>query len=146
MQELAHYEWVEMALAIADIELPEVSSSDGISLQDGIMLSPLAWSLVYQYPVQMISPDYLPEIAPAEATYLIVYRDQHDQVHFIQSNPLTYRLLQLIEEAPGNSAESYLQQLAVEAPHLGLDTLIKFGLQILQEFADKSIILPARAV
>ena len=61
MLELAHYEWVEMALFIAKEEgrLP-IGRSQVISTSRSIALSPLASPLAYQYPVQKIAPAFLP--------------------------------------------------------------------------------------
>ena len=64
MLELAHYEWVEMALSIAKEELVINNRGFDDLLNKNIRLSPLAWPLAYQYPVQKISPDYLPADAP----------------------------------------------------------------------------------
>ena len=57
--ELAHYEWVEMALSIAKDEITANTAEfiNDIS-QQTIALSPLAWPLVYQFPVQQISVDF----------------------------------------------------------------------------------------
>lgn len=143
--ELAHYEWVEMALAIAKAS-PLFGNAAFVNeiLQQKIALSPLAWPLVYQYPVEKIGPAFLPQTAPAQPTYLIVYRDSDDQVHFMQTTPLTYHLLQLIEQLEGQAGEAVLDALAVEiAGQIDPQTLQDFGLQTLRELAGKGIVIPA---
>ena len=148
MLELAHYEWVEMALSIAQAEpVPGDAVFVEQILQKNLQLSPVAWPLVYQYPVQQIGPDFLPHTAPDQPSYLIVYRDANDQVHFMQTTPITYRLLQLIDEHRGISGERSLHSLAVElSQQIDTQTLMPFGLQTLQELATKAIIIPAVAV
>lgn len=146
--ELAHYEWVEMALSIAQDEPlfgDEIFADD--ILDRGIMLSPLAWPLVYQYPVERIGPEFLPQVPSEQPSYLVVYRDRNDEVHFMQTTPLTYHLLQLIEQQPGVSGEDCLQALASGlAQQIDSETLRTFALQTLQELAAKGIVIPAIAV
>jgi hypothetical protein len=138
--ELAHYEWVEMALAIAREEVVIASQNKELTLHSRIKLSPLAWPLVYQYPVQQISPDFLPTSAPEQPTFLIVYRNQDDDVHFIQITALTYRLLQIIQDNAGMPAQACLQQVAEESKHPEPSVIIDAGLRILQDLAEKTII------
>lgn len=146
--ELAHYEWVEMALSIAQDEpvFGDAAFADDI-LRRAIMLSPLAWPLVYRYPVERIGPDFLPQTPGEQASYLVVYRDRDDEVHFMQTTPLTYHLLQLIAQRSGLRGEDCLQVLANElAQQIDLETLRTFGSQTLQQLAAKGILIPAAAV
>jgi uncharacterized protein len=138
MLELAHYEWVEMALAIAKEEL--VINNAKLTLQTRVQLSPLAWSLAYQYPVHKISPDFLPKTPPEQPTCLIVYRDTHDEVHFIEITPLTYRLLAMIEEQESMVVADCLQLMIQENKYPNPELMMTAGLQILAELAEKMII------
>lgn len=142
--ELAHYEWVEMALSIAK-EAPEFGDPQFVAevMQRPLRLSPLAWPLAYRFPVQRICTDFLPLEAPEQATYLIVYRDAYDDVHFMQTTPFTFSLLQLIEQHPAIDGSTALQTLAGEMPQLSLQQLSEFGAQTLQEMARKGIVIPA---
>ncbi|NOQ35673.1 MAG: DUF2063 domain-containing protein [Methylococcaceae bacterium] len=141
MLELAHYEWVEMALSIAKDHLPPSVEYTENLLQQQIMLSPLAWSLAYQYPVQQISPEFLPTEPPEQASYLIVYRDGDDEVNFIQTTPVTFRLLQLLEENPAIFVHECLQKIATEMNHPEPEVIINSGLEIIQNLATKHIIV-----
>jgi len=142
--ELAHYEWVEMALSIATARVSLADSAFIEALpQPQIRLSPLAWPLAYQFPVQRISPEFLPETAPEQPTYLIVYRDQADEVHFLHSTALIFRLLQILEEHQNISGVACLQQLAAETPHLDPELLFTEGVKIFRDLASKGIVIPA---
>lgn len=143
--ELAHYEWVEMALSIAQdhIEPPE-SGFDENLLQCHIALSPLAWPLAYQFPVQQISPQFLPEQPPEQPTYLVVYRDYDDEVHFLQINAMTYSLLQQIQQSNGVLTDALLTRFSQELGHPNPVAVMEGGLQILREMAAKGIIVPRR--
>jgi hypothetical protein len=137
MLELAHYEWVEMALSISK----ETVSANCQNLDNQrIRLSPLAWPLAYQYPVQKISPAFLPETAPEQATFLVVYRNQDDEVNFIEITPITYRLLEIIQEHEEVLVADCLKQVAEELNHPNTEMIISGGLQILKELAEKTVI------
>lgn len=138
--ELAHYEWVEMALSISQASPPPFVEYIEDFLSQKVLVSPLAWSLAYQYPVHEISPEFLPTEPPAQATYLIVYRGWDDEVHFIQISPITFRLLQIIEENPEFTVEACLKQLADEAKHPEPEVIVSGGLEILEKLFGKSII------
>lgn len=136
--ELAHYEWVEMALAIAKEE-PLINDS-ALQLESRVQLSALAWPLAYQYPVHKIAPDFLPKAPSEQPTCLIVYRDLQDDVHFMEITPLTYRLLTIIEEQESRVVADCLQQLIQETHHPNPELMMTAGLQILTELAEKMII------
>lgn len=143
--ELAHYEWVEMALSISQAA-PVYGDTAFVeqALRRNISLSPVACPLAYQYPVQKIGPDFLPRSAPEQPSYLVVYRDADDQVHFMQTTSLTFRLLQLIEQYAGITGEQALQILADElSPQIDQPTVLQFGLQTLRELAAKGVLIPA---
>lgn len=142
--ELAHYEWVEMALSIAQEEPCYGDESFAIDVMGSeLALSPVAWPLVYRFPVQKICSEYLPLEAPSQATYLIVYRDAEDEVHFMQSSGLVFALLQSIEQQPGLTGTEALQQLGGQLPQLTEQQLLEFGAPTLQELARKGVVIPA---
>jgi hypothetical protein len=45
--------------------------------------------LAYDYPVQMISPKFKPKSKLETPVYLIVFRNQQDQVKFLEVNSTT---------------------------------------------------------
>ena len=140
MLELAHYEWVEMALSIAKEELSinPMDLSDLINAR--VQVSPLAWVLAYQYPVHQISPSFLPDAPPEQPTCLIVYRDRDDDVHFMEITPLTYRLLTMIQEQETRRVADALQMMLAEIQHPNPELIKNAGLQILTDLAEKLII------
>jgi hypothetical protein len=138
--ELAHYEWVEMALSIAMDEPfvnPELTEN---ILDSNITLSPVAWLLAYQYPVHQISPDFLPLEPPGQVSFFIAFRDLSDQVKFIEINPMVYRLLEIIQEQGSITIRESLERIADEVKHLGKDTVLKGGLETLTDLIEKSVI------
>lgn len=139
--ELAHYEWVEMALSIAKVDINLHQQIADNLLYQTITLSPLAWPLLYQFPVQNISPDYLPLLSPQQPTCLLAYRGQDDEVKFIEINTVTYRMLEIIQEQGQIISEDCLKQLAQESNHPSPEVIITGGLQILKDLTEKTVIL-----
>ncbi len=145
MLELAHYEWVEMALSISRQEAPVADMAFAKNPHNyPIAISSLAWPLLYQYPVQRISPDFQPQQAPEQPTPLVVYRDAAFELHFLLISPMTFRLLQILQEKPGLFMSQWLQQLIEESSHPSPQILKTGGEQIIRELAEKGIIHPAR--
>jgi hypothetical protein len=140
MVELAHYEWVEMAVAIAKEELPTGCEPEQILPGHCLELSPLAWPLAYQYPVHTISPSFIPTEPPLQPTFLTAYRNRQDEVHFLEITPVTYRLLELLQTNGRSVAADCLQQIATEMQHPNPDLIVNAGLQILQDLAGKGIV------
>ncbi len=142
--ELAHYEWVEMALSISQEE-QKANSEKFISnvAEEKISLSALAWPLVYQFPVQQISPSFIPETVPEQPSYLLVYRAVDDEVNFIQITPITYRLLQILQDNRTMRCLDCLSAIAKESAHPEPDKIIHSGLKIIKNLAEKNIIQPS---
>jgi uncharacterized protein len=144
MLELAHYEWVEMALSIAKDELPV---KDEAFIKNPyvcrIRLSALAWPLAYEFPVQKISPVFQPTEKGELPTYLVVHRNRDLRVKFLEITALTFRLLQIIQESQVIAGQACLEKIIQEAPHLESDVLINGGMEILKNMAEQEIILRA---
>ncbi|PSJ18598.1 HvfC family RiPP maturation protein [Nitrosomonas supralitoralis] len=143
--ELAHYEWVELALSISDEKVEIATINPKGDLLDGIpVISPFAWSLSYRFPVHKISPDFQPRAPEATQTNLIVYRDADFAVHFIEINAVTARLLQLISSNDHKSARTLLQQISVELNHVQADVVVRGGMEILSDLRKRQVILGVR--
>ncbi|MBB6522849.1 DNA-binding domain-containing protein [Pseudoteredinibacter isoporae] len=143
MLELAHYEWTELALDVSEEKEPDTtelqSLDDASLLEQSLRLSPLAWPLSYQFPVHEIGPDFQPEEAPEQNTFLVVYRQDED-VKFIQSNAVTIRLLLLLAEQDQRSLKEVLLQLAEEMQHPEPEQILSFGLGLVRDMLSKLIL------
>lgn len=133
--ELADYERVELELAIAPGTPPLAGPITMIA--DAIpRLSPLARLLSYRYPVQCIGPDRDPTAAP---TFLLVYRDEAEDVQFMELTPATAHLLELVEHNQGRVSVDLIHDLA-QALGLSRDTVQDHALRQLEEFVIRGII------
>jgi hypothetical protein len=142
LRDLAHYEWVELALSVAEEELtPEIADPNGDLLQGIPVVSPLAWALSYDFPVHRIAPAFLPE-SPGPPTYLIVYRTRQYDVKFMEVNAVTARLMQLLEQEP-DRGETLLRRIAAE---LGAAeaAVLQEGARILGDLRVRDVVVGTR--
>ncbi|MDD2864836.1 MAG: putative DNA-binding domain-containing protein [Methylococcales bacterium] len=138
LAELAHYEWVEMALSISHETFGKREFENLTTSK--LKLSPLAVALAYQFPVHKISAQFAPLISE-QPTFLVVYRNENDAVQFLEITPLTFQLLQLIENTPQQLAENYFVELVNLVPTFTLETLKENGLGILEDFVKRGVIV-----
>ena len=145
MLELAHYEYVELAVAISDADAQLADyDPNGDLLQGRPLVGPTVWNLTYQWPVHNIGPDHLPEKMPQEPTHLVVYRDRQDAVHFLQINAVTQRLLALARENPSRSGLDLLNTIAAELSHPEPSSVITAGAVLLDDLRQRNVILGTR--
>lgn len=143
--ELAHYEWVELALSVSE-EVNDTTKvdPDGDLLQGIPVRSVLAWTYAYQYPVHRISKDYQPT-KPGEAlTFLVVCRKANDDMDFLELNPVTARLLELIEANEQDSGRELLLKLADEINYPEVEALLQHGAEAMQQMRQTEILLGTR--
>jgi hypothetical protein len=142
MRELAHYEWVELALSIDERD-PDLDAVDreGDLLEGRPVLTPLYWSLSYRFPVHRLSPQFTPSEPGAELTRLLVYRDLDDEVGFIEINVVTARLLELLADESLVSGRAALEAIAEELNHPQPETVVSGGLRILEDLRNREVVL-----
>ncbi len=142
MQELAHYEWIEMVLELAEGEAHQPNSiiSEDDLLSSIVRVSDLAYPLAYGFPVHKIGSEYLPDTCPENPTYLVVYRDHDDQVKFMEINAVTYALIEIIENNPEQDCQTHLQQIVKQLNHPQPQQAFEHGVTILKGLVDRGVI------
>jgi hypothetical protein len=146
LQELAHYEWVELALAISEAEPLEVNAdlfSDPLGQIIG--LSEVAWPLAYRFPVHHIGPQFQPLEPNEPATCLVVYRNREEVVRFLEVNSVTYRLLALLGDRGPCLAVECLLSIAAELGYPEPHSILAHGADILRGLAQRDIIVKRSA-
>jgi len=145
INELAHYEWVELALSVSEEEINlKGIDAEGDFLDNIPVVSPLAWLLSYQFDVQHIGPDYQPQEPPAQITTLVVYRDIDDEVGFMEINPITAHMIQSLQLNPNLTGTELLHQIASELNHSDPEVVITGGIQTMNQLRDSGILLGVR--
>lgn len=133
--ELAHYEWVELAVMI-DVAKIEKSANFNV---DKLTLNPTLRLLNYNYPVQRLSIDFQPTQPLDIPVFLVVYRDCNDEVQFMELNAVTARLLALLAESP--NADSVFDNLIKDLPNLKSTAIIEHGKTLLKELFESDVLV-----
>lgn len=146
LAELAHYEYVELALAVSTDENDLSGVDPDGDLLNGVPVkSVLAWAFAYHFPVQRISPDFLPTEAAEQPVYLVVFRRSDDKVRFLELNAVSAALLDAVENnSDGNTGEQLLRNLAATIHYPDVDALIGHGLDTLKEMRELEILTGTR--
>jgi hypothetical protein len=143
--ELAHYEWMELALSIAeDGADPGDFDPEGDLLAGVPVFAPVAALLQYQHPVHRPG---LKQIFDGEGTvpgtvpfFILGFRDADDEVRFIEVSAATARLIALLQ-AGGLSGLTALTRMAEELRHPDCAGLLSFGADILRNLRLQGAIL-----
>jgi len=142
LNELAHYEWVELALSVSE-EVNDLTGIDaGGNLLDAVPVkSRLAWLHAYRYPVHRISRDYLPMKPGEQPTFLAICRKSDDDMDFMELNPMTARLLEMIADNDNETGRQLLRKLAKESGFPDEEKLIGHGLEAMEQMRAAEILI-----
>lgn len=146
LAELAHYEYIELALSISTAT-DDLASVDpcGDLLLGTPEKSSLAWVYAYSYPVHRISKEFLPDKPSDQPNYLAVHRLDDDKVSFMELNPVSAGLLNAIEENDaGKSGEQLLRALAASINYPDVEALVRHGKVALDELRQLGILIGTR--
>lgn len=138
--ELAHYEWIELALKISDEPLP-AHEPHGDLLAGSPVCSPFCRALAYQWPVHRIGPEYQPDEPPLQPTLLLARRATDGTIVFSELSPMLYRLLERLEQFPRLSGLEQVQQLAIEAGTTADADFLGNAAAMLRQLRDKGCLL-----
>jgi len=147
LTELAHYEYIELALSVTDIE----NDTDGVDpdgdLMDGVPVrSSLAWLYAYHFPVHRISADFQPNEPDPQPHYLAVVRDRNDKVRFHELNPVSAALFDaLADTAAKKTGRELLTALGQSAGFGDIQAFIEHGRSALEHFRATEIVIGAAA-
>jgi hypothetical protein len=140
LRELAHYEWAELAVDVMDAIVPVTSDWKAGYVEARMEVNPALMNLAYQWPVHRIGPRHRPR--KQQATNLLVYRKSDDSVAFMEINPVTARLVALLQEESMTGRE-VLGRIAKELEHPDPDTLVQFGVSQLEALWQEEVLLGA---
>lgn len=140
--ELAHYEWVELALQLSEATAArdDAGIGDAGLLDYPPRLSPLAWPLAYAWPVHRLGPEFQPAQPPPAPTLLLLRREADGEVRFSELSPLAYRLLQRLEESPQLTAREQLRALAAEAGSDDEAAFLDMGAALLRQMRATGVV------
>ncbi|WP_434027131.1 HvfC family RiPP maturation protein [[Pseudomonas] boreopolis] len=146
LPELAHYEWVELALSISEDAYPGATARPTGGIDDRPLVpNPLAWALAYRWPVHRIGGGELPGAPPAEPTLLLARRTRDHQVRFTELGIVAFELLRSVSQARQRTARQHLarvaRRLGVAGPALA--TFMAQGRSTLERMLEQDIVFAA---
>jgi hypothetical protein len=145
MQELAHYEWLELEASLDKRDIDDSAVDENANCLAGVpVLNPIARAHSYHFPVHRISPSFQPLKAGEQPTYLVVYRDRADKVGFMQLNPIAARLIDLIAQGSDIPGRKLLLQIAEEIAHPDPEVVVSGGVEVIAELCQREVLLGAR--
>lgn len=136
-RELAHYEWVELAVDTSGRSFPPHDPGGDLMLGRPLV-NPTLMNLAYDWPVQCIGPDHRPR-RPLP-TWLLVFRDATDNVRFAEVNALTARLVELLAVLECSGADA-IERLVGELPPESVAAVRQHGGAILDDLRRQGAIL-----
>jgi len=131
--ELAHYERVELDLYMMDEAHERTSIPEDTLLTTPLHIASTTQLLAYAYPVHKISPTNIPTDTPVQATYLLLFQDDEEEVRFFEVQPLAYRLIEKISDTESSNGLSLLSEIAEEMNLKMNDIFIQQGKQLLSQ-------------
>ena len=136
LADLARYEWAELAVDVMDVT-PPGHDPQGDMMQARVLLNPARVDVASPWPVHRIGPAWKPR--KTMPTFLVVFRDQHQAVRFVEINAVTARLLALLDS--GLTGHEALVALARAISHTEPEALHAFGQQLLRDLRDQGVLL-----
>lgn len=141
LYEFMHYEWVELSVSIHPDEVAALAiDPDGDLLSGKPILNPAAQLVCYHYPVHRIGPRYKPTGQDGQTYCYLVYRDADDSAQFIVLNPVSARLLELIQDG-AESGRAALLQIAHELSNNQPERIVEMGMTLLQSLHHSGAVL-----
>ena len=140
LEDLAHFEWLQSAVAVADVVWP-AHDPQGQLLQGVVVLNPTHVEVMYDWPVQRINLAHKPfEMQP---TYLSILRDVRDKVHVVESSRFRRHLIDLLRQ--GQTGAQALEAMAKWLDHPEVETFVQEGLPVLKQLQREGVVLGTQA-
>jgi len=143
LRELAHYEWVRLALALLDADNPPCDP-DADLLATRPVLAAAAWVFAYRFPVHRIGPGFMPDTATGAPTYLLAYRGSDDRVECLLLNAVSARLFELLQAQDSAPGRAVLERMAGDLNHPDPTVVVTGGLGILRDWRTLGIVAGGR--
>ncbi len=140
LQDLAHFEWLQSAVATSPVTWPKVNP-DGDVMHQPVALNPTHVEVAYEWPVNGISTDNKPD--DMQSTYVSMLRDQQDVVHVYDSSVFRTQLLDLLRD--GLTGEQAFVSLARWLSHPEPQVFVQEGALVMAQLQREGIVLGARA-
>ena len=145
MLELAHYEWLELVVAVAQSRDDEyLLSLEQLSLQT-LCLSQTARVAQYHFEVQHIRQDYRPQRRLDTPVFFCLYQDADAEVCFLQLTPLSAQVMALLTSQSNVTLIQIINWLTNIYPQIEPQMIEQGCIQLLEQLVSKGIVLGRRS-
>lgn len=142
LAELAHYEWLELAVDVMETTEEDPPYDQDADLMSTVPVFPQAVAAAaYAYPVHLACKENR-ELAE-ELTGMILFRDSKDKVRFVHCNPFTLRLFECLRTTD-YSGEDGIRAVLEESAVAISPAALKGGTAILNSWREQGLILGGR--
>jgi hypothetical protein len=139
LQDLAHFEWLQSAVATAPVKWPSVNA-DGDVMQNPVVLNPTHVEAAYEWPAHNISTDNKPD--DMQTTHVSILRDANDDVQVMESSVFRGQLLDLLRD--GQTGEEAFKVLASWLSHPEPEAFVCEGAQVMAQLRREGVVLGTR--
>lgn len=144
MAELAQWEYMETLARLHESKVAESAPAADHVLERSIALNPTVQMARFYWPVNRISPSFIPDEPLIQPLNLLAFRRYDDEVAFERVNDLSLRFLHLSHARPGSTGLEVLTILAEETGIAPLDSVIKGGEKLVIDFLNRQLITLSR--
>ena len=141
LRSLAHYEWIELSLFVAEEGEGKKANQQGDLLNEKPVFNPVLKVVSYPYLVHRLSPEYQPKRPEKEWSHYLAFRNRNDEVEFMKLNSLSARLVNLLLKGSLTGRKALEKISKEESKTTSPQSVIEGGLKILEEFREKGAIL-----
>jgi len=142
LTELAHFDWLENAVAVDETDLDAIDvRAGGDLLHDRLVLNPVHRLVSYRYPVHAIGADFKPDAPPARPTLLLAFRDRAGNFGVLDLNEVAARLFRELQAPAAPVAADVLADIARALGHPDPEVVTRGGLQLLERWRARDVIL-----
>lgn len=135
LYELAHYEWVELAVMLDN---NKILKNQELNL-NSLILNPTLKLLTYTYPVHKICVNFQPSQPVEIPIFLAIYRDKNHTVQFMELNAMSAKVLELVHRV--TSADEVFTNLINALPQLKPETISTHGNALLRQLFESDVLL-----
>lgn len=142
LRELAHFDWLENAVAIAEVRLDDIPvRAAGDLLHDRLVINPVHRLVRYVWPVHAMGPTQLPSEPPARQTQLLAFRDRDGSFGVLDLNDVAVHLFEALAAPAAPCAAAVLRAIAESLGHPDPGVVERGGLQLLERWQAREVIL-----
>ena len=89
--------------------------------------------------MHQIAPDNLPDKAAETPFFLLLYRNADDQVKFIELNPVSARLLDLLDD--GQTCQQAAEAISEVLQHPNPEVVLQGAKQLIEDWLERGIVI-----